>query len=109
MNGVLVIFLTGMAVLGAYYLAGLLADGFDSPRKDAALLVLPGPLTMAQAIAITAAVREKLPRCEVIACLADAGELPPRAGLRGLRFVGADSLREAAARELDLQTRDREL
>lgn len=71
MNSILVILITGMAVLGAYYLAELFSEGMEKPKNDEAVLVLPGPVTPAQVLEITAMVRQKLPRCQVIAGLGD--------------------------------------
>ena len=41
MNSILVILITGMAVLGAYYLAELFSEGMEKPKNDEAVLVLP--------------------------------------------------------------------
>lgn len=104
MNSILVILLTAMAVLGAYYLADLLTQGLGRPHAQDALLVLPQPVSMAQALDVAAAVRGVLPHCEVIACLADAAALPPASGLRGVQFAAAEELGAAVVRALDLQT-----
>lgn len=106
MNNILVIFITGMAVLGAYYLADLLVEGFEKPKNSEAILVLPGPVSPAQTLEIALAVRRLLPRCQVIA---SAGEqLPdsplPTAGLRGVRITEQDHLQQELLRELDLQS-----
>ena len=106
MNSILVIFITGMAVLGAYYLAELLSEGFEKPKNDEAILVLPGPVTPAQTLEIALAVRRILPRCQIIASAGE--ELPgpplPTAGLRGVRVIQQAQLREELRRELDLQS-----
>ena len=44
MNSVLVILITGMAVLGAYYLAELLTEGMEKPKQNVAILILPEPV-----------------------------------------------------------------
>ena len=41
MNTVLVILITGFAVIGAYFVADMLAGGGDKPYNASALLVLP--------------------------------------------------------------------
>ena len=106
MNEILVILITGMAVLGAYYLADLIAWGVEKPKHSEAILLLPGPASAAQALEITLAVRRLLPRCQVIA---SAGEqLPdpplPTAGLRGVRITKQDQLQRELLQELDLQS-----
>lgn len=106
MNSILVILITGMAVLGAYYLAELFSEGMEKPKNDEAVLVLPGPVTPAQVLEITAMVRQKLPRCQVIAGLGDrVPDAPlPAAGLRGVDFVACRDLEAAVMRELHLQS-----
>ncbi len=104
MNSVLVILITGMAVLGAYYLAELLTEGMEKPKQNEAILILPEPADPSQVWEIAISVRRLLPRCQVIAASQDAGTPPPCAGLRGLRVVSADRLEEAALQELHLQS-----
>ncbi len=106
MNSMLVIFLTGMAVLGAYYLAELLSEGFEKPKQDEAILVLPGPVSPAQILEITLSVRLLLPRCQIVAGTGEQSPdlLLPTTGLHGVRVVGQEQLREELLRELDLQS-----
>ncbi|MBC5580205.1 hypothetical protein H8S23_01655 [Anaerofilum sp. BX8] len=106
MNSLLVILITGMAVLGAYYLAELFSEGMEKPKNEEAVLVLPGPVSPAQVLEITAMVRQKLPRCQVIAGMGDSvPDAPmPAAGLRGVAFAASCDLEAAVIRELHLQS-----
>ena len=109
MNSVLVILITGMAVLGAYYLAELLTEGMEKPKQNEAVLILPQPADPSQVWEIAISVRRLLPRCQVIAAARDTGGLPPCAGLRGLRVVPAGRLEEETLRELHLQSGTQDL
>lgn len=109
MNSVLVILITGMAVLGAYYLAELLTEGMEKPKQNEAILILPEPVDPSRVWEIAISVRRQLPRCQVIAVSRDAGELPPCAGIRGLKMVPGSRLEEETLRELHLQTAAQDL
>ena len=111
MNSILVILITGMAVLGAYYLAELITEGSSRPKNDEAVLVLTGPIDPAAALSVTASVRRFLPRCQVVVNL--GSHLPdqpaPVAGLRGVEFVSSEKLQKAVLRQLDLQSAGEDL
>lgn len=111
MDNILIVLITGMAVLGAYYLAELITEGVSRPKAAQALLVITSPVDPADVLSVTGPVRRQLPRCQVVANL--GGSLPdcpaPVAGLRGVAFVTGDQLHQEVLRQLDLQSAGEDL
>lgn len=105
MNSILVILITGMAVLGAYYLAELLTEGLEKPKQNEAVLILPQPADASCVWETAVMVRRILPRCQVIAAGKGTADQPmPCSGMRGVRILAGDALENAVLQELHLQS-----
>lgn len=106
MNAVLVILLTGLAVLGAYFLADLLSGTGKEKYIGNALVVLCEPATACEAVQLAISLREIMPQCEVLCAPASEEEQLPTqgCGYQGITFVPQDHLIQEAARRLHLQT-----
>lgn len=106
MNAILIILLTGFAVLGAYFLAQLLAgSGAQEDYAGPALVVLTRPLTVSEAVDIALELQAILPRCELLCTPLDADAALPfnGGGFECIHFVQKDEFAEEAARRLHLQ------
>lgn len=106
MNAILVIILTGFAVLGAYFLAQLLSgEGGAGNFHGAAVFVTAKPVTTAQAMDLALALQDFAPRCELLCTLAEGeGPLPVAGGrFAGITFLPPEELAAETARRLRLQ------
>lgn len=108
MNAILVILLTGFAVLGAYFLADLLAGGSKPRCSQPALVVIPAALSAADAAQIFFALREILPQCEFLCEAGEESDLPATCcGYDHITFAQPGQLEIEAARRVHLQTREK--
>ena len=103
MNTVLVILITWFAVLGAYFVADMLAGGGDKPYNAAALLVLPQNTDVSDVVELALALRGILPQCEIIAANEKDGGLPVHGcGFDAITFAEKQALGDAAGAWLHL-------
>lgn len=103
MNTVLVILITGFAVIGAYFVADMLAGSGDKPYYASALLVLPQDTNVSDVVELALALRSILPQCEIIAVNEKDGALPVHGcGFDAITFAEKQALGDAAEAWLHL-------
>lgn len=103
MNTVLVILITGFAVIGAYFVADMLAGGGDKPYNASALLVLPQNTDVSDVVELALALRGILPQCEILAVNEKDGALPVHGcGFDSITFAEKETLGDATGEWLHL-------
>lgn len=111
MNAILIILLTGFAVLGAYFLADVLTGSSEIQYTGPAVVAISTPLQAGDAAELTMALRELMPRCEVLCIAAEEDEQMPADcwGYQGVSFVTRERLSKETAARLDLQNQTKSI
>ncbi|MEG1931495.1 MAG: hypothetical protein RR075_00120 [Pygmaiobacter sp.] len=89
LNTIFVIVITGFAVLGAYFVAELFCESEQGAYQGHALVLLCEQVSVPATVGVALALRETLPRSEILAVSAEANAVLPFVceGLGAITFV----------------------